>query len=97
MAPLLADARCCCQLPRITATQLQRQRMFGGIMVEKPGGVAMAERRTGDHLGVEQQPWREQPQKEAGMAVGATHHRRDAEATIEPHGQNSSGQGQFPG
>jgi len=69
-------------LPRIAAAELERNRMFGGIVRHQPRARAVEHRAGGDHLGVDQRAAREQAMEKPAVPVGPFHHRGDAEFSI---------------
>src|SRR5262249_54398069 len=77
------DACALRQRARIAAAELQRDRMLGGVVGQKPRAVAMQHRAGGDHLGVDQRAARQQAMEEPAVPVGPFHHRRDSERTVQ--------------
>ena len=80
IAPLLTQPRSLCQISRLTAAQLQGQRMLFNIETQMPRHITVQQSACGDHLGVEQRTAREQAVKVTAMPVCPVHHRRDAES-----------------
>ncbi len=68
------------QFRRVRSAQLQRHRVFGGVVIQQARPVAVDDRRRGDHLGVQQRTARHQPVEPPTVAVGPVHHRRDRKA-----------------
>src|SRR5581483_6418460 len=73
---------------RITAAELQRERMLGGIeveMVRERMRVAMDQRTRGDHLRVQPRVARDETQEVPAVPVRPVHHGSDAEAPGARH------------
>jgi len=62
----------------ITAAELQRNGVLGGIEVQMPRHVAEHQRPGGDHLGVQPRAGTYEPEEVAAVAVGPVHHGGDA-------------------
>jgi hypothetical protein len=62
------------QVSRLTAAKLQGQRVFFGVKAQMTRHITMQQSARGDHLGVKQSVWREQPVQVATMAVCPIHH-----------------------
>ena len=82
-AKLRADARARGERARIGAAKLQRQRMLGRIVAQKPRAIAVQHRAGGEHLRIEQRPARQQAMEEPAVPVSPFHHRRDGKAAIQ--------------
>ena len=82
-AGLLGQARARRHPRRVRPADLQRHGTFGGVVGEQAFPVAVQQRPGAHHLGVEQGVAGDQPQQIALVAVGARHHRRDAQAAVE--------------
>ena len=80
VAEVRADARGAGQLVRITAAELEADRMLLRREAEHALAIAVKHRVRGHHLGVEERALRDQPQEIAAVAVGPLHHRRHAKA-----------------
>ena len=76
-AEIGADLRAFRERPRVRAAKLQSQRMFGGIETQQSRPVAMEDRASGQHFGIEQRPARHQPMEKPAMPVSPFHHRSD--------------------
>ena len=79
---LRAHARTARERDRIGPAELQRDRVLGRVVAQEPGAVAVEERASGDHLGVDQGTAREQAVEEPAMPIRPVHHRGDGEFSI---------------
>ncbi len=79
VAEIGGDARAGRELLRLAAAELERHRMLGRVVGQKPRPVAMEHRAGRDHLGIDERAAREEPMEEPAVAVGPIHHGGDAE------------------
>ena len=79
IAPVACDPRGLRQFRRIRTTQLQGHRMFGGVVIQQPGPVAMNDGGCRDHFRIKQGPAGHEPVKDAAMPVRPVHHGSDGQ------------------
>src|SRR5262249_1386848 len=82
IAEIRGDARATGERLRITAAELERNRMLGWREGHEPRAVAMEHRTGGDHLGIDQGAARQQAMEEPAMPVGPFHHWGDGETVV---------------
>ena len=73
----LGEARALRHVVRFGPAELQRHRMFRGVVIEMASDIAMLERAGGHHLGIEQRAPGDQAKEEPVMPVRPVHHRCD--------------------
>ncbi len=78
-----ADPRAFGERARVRAAKLQRDRMLGRIVTQKPRPIAMQHRAGGEHFGVKQRAARQQTMEEPAVPVGPFHHRGDGKAAVK--------------
>ena len=89
IAPLFTQARAVRQISRLTATQLQRHRVFLKVVAQVSRHVTMDQGACGHHLGVQQGTAGQQAVEIAAMSVRPIHHRGNG----QPPGRQSGCQG----
>ena len=77
VTPFVANPHRSRQLIRLAATELQRDRVLHGIVVEQSMPVALEHGLRGHHLRVQANLRRQQAKEVAAMTVGPVHHRGD--------------------
>ena len=80
VTPVRGDVRGLRQQRRVTAAQLQCQRMLAGVETEQPLAVAVDDRIGVNHLGIQPRTGREDAVEHPAMGVRPVHHRRDGQA-----------------
>jgi hypothetical protein len=78
---------------RVRPAHLQRHRMLAGVEGQIARAVAMGDRPSRDHLGIEQGAARDEAQEHPAMPVSPVHHGGHGEATdyLGGHGSGSFG------
>ena len=86
IAPTLTPLGGLGQIGRLTAADLQGQRMFRRVMVQVPGHIAMQQSACGHHLGVQPSMAGDQAMEITAMPVRPIHHRRHRQGEGLGHG-----------
>ena len=95
IAPVGGDARGLGQQCRITAAQLQRQRLLDRVKTEQALAIAVDHRIGMHHLGIQTGTRRQQTVEEPAVAIGPVHHRRHGQAQRIGIGNARDIQGRF--
>ena len=82
VARYLRDPRSLRQQCWITATQLQRHRVFHRITRQQPCTVTMDHRIGMHHFRIQPRPRGQQPMEKPAVRIGPIHHRSDGQAQL---------------